>query len=178
MPYGSGGGGSLRANDLSCVSIVVVSSLAKGFGVPMAMIAGSAGHIARFETGSMTMINSSPPSFADLHAAQHALELNRKCGDALRRRLCALIRRFRRGLLAAGICPGNSLFPVQSLMLNRKEAHSVHQSLARLGIQTVLHRPGCKHEATISFIITARHTSAAIDRTVEAIACALTDMIA
>jgi 8-amino-7-oxononanoate synthase len=177
MPYGSGGGGCLRANDLSCASIVLVSSLAKGFGVPMAMIAGSAERIAQFETESKTMINSSPPSFADLHAAENALQLNRKSGDRLRSRLWRLIRRFRHGLLAAGIRPGHSLFPVQSLMLNEGDACRLHRALARLGIQAVLHRPGCKREATISFIITACHSLAAIYRAVAATAYASTDML-
>jgi 8-amino-7-oxononanoate synthase len=156
MPYGSGGGGSLRAHDLSCASIVLVSSLAKGLGVPMAVIAGNAGHIGRFERASMTMINSSPPSFADLHAAEQALQLNRKSGDTLRSKLWRLIRQFRGGLLAAGIRTKKSLFPVQSLMLNPDDARRMHRSLARRGIQAVLHRPGCRLEATLSFIITAR----------------------
>jgi 8-amino-7-oxononanoate synthase len=167
-PYGLGGGGSLRANDLSCAPIVLVSSLAKGFGVPMAMIAGSANHIARFEMKSMTMVYSSPPSFADLHAAEQAIQLNFRSGDALRSRLEKLVRRFRGGLRAAGIRTGNSLFPVQSLVLNEISARALHQSLARAGIQAVLHRPACKPRTTVSFIITATHNSTAIDLAVAA----------
>jgi 8-amino-7-oxononanoate synthase len=173
MPYGAGGGGSLRANGLSGASVVLVSSLAKGFGVPMAMIAGSANHVTRFETVSMTMVHSSPPSFADLHAAEQALQLNRRSGEALRSRLVMLIRRFRGGLRAAGIRLGSSLFPLQSLLLDDGAARTLHRSLARAGIGAVLHRPACRRGATVSFIITASHTSTAIDRAVAATAYAI-----
>jgi 8-amino-7-oxononanoate synthase len=175
MPFGSGGGGSLRAHDLPCASIVLVSSLAKGFGVPIAMIAGSADHIERFERASMTMINSSPPSIADLHAAEHALELNRKSGDPLRSKLWRLIRQFRNGLLAAGIRAGKSLFPVQSLILDPEDARHMYRFLARRGIQAVLHRPECKNSATLSFLITASHSSTEVDRAVAATAYASND---
>jgi len=172
-PYGSGGGGSLRANGLSCSSIVLVNSLAKGFGVPMAMVAGSAEHVRRFESVSMTMVHSSPPSFADLHAAEQALHENRFSGDALRSRLVMLIRRFRRGLREAGIRLGNSLFPLQSLMLDEGCARILHRSLESMGIRAVLHRPVCRNGTTVSFIITASHTPTEIDRAVAATAYAI-----
>ena len=41
-PYGSGGGGSLRWHALQTPRIVAVSSLAKAFGAPVAVVAGSA----------------------------------------------------------------------------------------------------------------------------------------
>ena len=173
IPYGLGGGGSLRSKNLPDTSVILVSSLAKGFGVPMAMIAGSADRIRLFEALSKTMINSSPPSIADLHAAEHALQLNRECGDTLRSRLLTQVRRFRRGLLASGIRTGNSLFPMQSLTLNPDAAPRLHRSLARLGIHAVLHRPGCRPEVTLSFLITASHTSTAIDLAVAATAHAI-----
>jgi 8-amino-7-oxononanoate synthase len=173
VSYGSGGGGSLRAKNLSSASFILVSSLAKGFGVPVAMIAGSADQISLFEASSQTMINSSPPSLADLHAAEHALQVNRECGDTFRSRLLTLVRRFRRGLVASGIRVGNSLFPIQSLTLNPAAARRLHRSLARLGIHAVLHRPGCRREATLSFLITASHSNSAVDRAVAATAYAL-----
>ena len=173
MPFGSGGGGSLRAHGLSSASIVLVSSLAKGFGVPMAMVAGSERHVTRFEAASMTMVHSSPPSFADLHAAERALQLNHGSGDALRSRLLMLIRRFRAGLRAAGIRLGQSLFPVQSLFVDEASAPSLHRSLARMGIRAVLHRPACRRGAAVSFIITASHTRTAIDRAAAATAHAI-----
>ena len=53
--------------------MIVGSSLAKGFGTPMPLLAGSASVIRRFEEHSETRIHCSPPSLAALHAAEHAL---------------------------------------------------------------------------------------------------------
>jgi 8-amino-7-oxononanoate synthase len=170
VPYGLGGGGSLRAKSLFDASIVLVSSLAKGFGVPMAIVAGSASSVARFKAGSMTNVHSSPPSFADLRAAERALRINHSSGEALRSRLAGLVRRFRCRMLAAGIGVANSVFPVQSLVFDEGMAHSLYRSLTSEGIRAVLHRPPCKHGAALSFIITASHTAAAIDRAVAATA--------
>src|SRR3990172_5060128 len=39
--YGKGGGGSLRWCDISRDDVILIASLAKGFGVPMAVLAGS-----------------------------------------------------------------------------------------------------------------------------------------
>ena len=41
LPYGSGGGGMLRWHDLKDRHVLVISSLAKGFGVPVAALAGT-----------------------------------------------------------------------------------------------------------------------------------------
>jgi 8-amino-7-oxononanoate synthase len=116
-PYGFGGGGSLQVHEVTDPHVVLVSSMAKGLGVPMAMVAGSRRFVADFEQLSATQVHSSPPSYADLHAAESALTLNRSVGDAIRWRLAMTIGRFRRQLHTAGIQVGPSLFPVQSLRL-------------------------------------------------------------
>jgi len=76
-PYGRGGGGSLRLARLNSPDVLVVSSLAKAFGVPVAVIAGSGSLTGRYERRSETRVHCSPPSFAHLRAAEHALEVNR-----------------------------------------------------------------------------------------------------
>jgi 8-amino-7-oxononanoate synthase len=86
-PYGKGGGGSLRKFGLETAGIVVVSSLAKAFGVPIAMLGGSAALVEEFRENSQTRVHCSPPSAADVAAACHALKENRRVGDALRSRL-------------------------------------------------------------------------------------------
>src|SRR5262249_38151737 len=48
-PYGRGGGGPLGWDGLPGAGLLVGSSLAKGFGVPLAVLAGSQYVIARFE---------------------------------------------------------------------------------------------------------------------------------
>ena len=47
-PYGNGGGGALRWHGVSGPHIIVGSSLAKGFGAPLAVLAGSGELIDRF----------------------------------------------------------------------------------------------------------------------------------
>jgi 8-amino-7-oxononanoate synthase len=172
-PYGSGGGGSLRINGIEGSPVLLVSSLAKGFGVPMAMLGGNAAEVALLEAESATRVHCSPPSNADLHAADHAIELNRAAGDALRLRLLGRVRRFRRGLLSLGLPVGRSLFPVQSLKPTAGiDVQALHRRLTELGIRALLHRPACTASPRVSFLITALHTSAEIDRTIEAIAIA------
>ena len=102
--YGMGGGGSLqcfglcewdsdsrdrtfRNTDFCQAEIVVVSSLAKAFGAPVAMLGGSRAFVERFHETSATLVHCSPPSAAAISAAGQALQMNRDLGDALRRRL-------------------------------------------------------------------------------------------
>jgi 8-amino-7-oxononanoate synthase len=72
-PYGSGGGGSLRLHNICSHNVIIGSSLAKGFGVPLAMLGGGAKLISQFLRRSETRVHASPPSIAVLHAADHAL---------------------------------------------------------------------------------------------------------
>src|SRR5262249_19324460 len=51
FPYGQGGGGSLPWHDLREPDVIVASSLAKAFGVPVAVLAASQNIIRRFEQG-------------------------------------------------------------------------------------------------------------------------------
>ena len=117
MPYGQGGGGSLRWSGLHAPEALVFSSLAKGFGVPIAVLAGSRAWIRRYEEKSLTRVHCSPPSVATLRAAEHAVEMNRTWGDILRHRLALLVRRFREGLRALGLSASGGLFPIQTLVL-------------------------------------------------------------
>ena len=70
--------------------------------------------VARFERHSETRMHCSPPTMATLHAAEHALTLNRSRGDALRLRLAQLAGRFHTGSAERGIAVDGGLFPVQS----------------------------------------------------------------
>src|SRR5262249_28885917 len=72
-PYGSGGGGSLSLSRIRDPRVIVASSLAKAFGAPLALVAGSAAWLAEFERRSSTRVHCSPPSAAAIAAAVHAL---------------------------------------------------------------------------------------------------------
>jgi len=172
--YGRGGGGSLRRQGVTSSNLIVGSSLAKGFGVPMAVLAGSASMIQRFEQQSETRVHCSPPSLAVLHAAEHALAVNQTHGDRLRQYLVQLVRRFRAGLRALGLAAGGGLFPVQILRPAAIPAEALHERLLRLGIRTVVIR-GCRDiGARVAFLITALHRPGEIDRAVAAIGRAIT----
>ena len=85
-PYGIGGGGSLRWHDVFGPHIIVGSSLAKGFGAPLAALCGSRALIDCFRDNSEARIHCSPPSVVTINEAGQALRLNRRHGEALRRR--------------------------------------------------------------------------------------------
>lgn len=170
MPYGFDGGGSLRWSGISGPETLVFSSLAKGFGAPLAVLAGSGAWIRKFRERSLTRVHCSPPSVAALRAAERALICNRRDGEARRARLLELLLRFRRGLRAIGMAPGRGLFPVQTIRsAPGLPAPELHDRLAERGIRTVLHA-GLKGQPRISFLFTSRHTRAQIDTALSAIA--------
>jgi 8-amino-7-oxononanoate synthase len=156
-PYGHGGGGSLRHQNVFGEGVIVISSLAKGFGVPLAVLSGSHDLVQKFKARSETRIHCSPPSAADIHATQQALDLNTTNGDDFRLRLAQLVQQFRQRLAEAGFSAEGGLFPVQTLRLpDRLNPGQVHRDLLDLGIRTLLRR-GCRGGSRLSLILTARH---------------------
>jgi 8-amino-7-oxononanoate synthase len=173
-PYGRGGGGSLRHCGASGPDVILVSSLAKGFGVPAAVISGAAAVIDDFEARAETRVHSSTTSAAVIAAARHALEVNRRRGDAIRRRLARLVIRFRRRLADAGLHSAGGLFPVQTLRTaSGVDVVGLHSRLLRLGVRTVLGRRRRCAGARILFVINARHRGPDIDRAVDALSIAV-----
>jgi len=173
-PYGSGGGGSMRRAGLSGDRLVIASSLAKAFGAPVAVLGGSASLVNEFERHSACRVHCSPPSVAVIAAAGRALQMNRRCGDALRFGLARLVCRFRSGLRRLGLIANGGLFPVQTLFLpERLDAGDLHQALRDRGLQTVLHA-GNGASARISFLVTARHDFCDIDQALAGLAETIT----
>jgi len=164
-PFGTGGGGSLRRQDVGGVDLILGSSLAKGFGVPLAVLSGAASMIRRFELESETRVHTSPPSAAVLHAAERALAVNRSRGDGLRHRLAQLVERFRRHPQPLGLGVAGSLFPVQTLRPSTTlNAVTLNDRLLRLGVRAVVHRSCSGAGARLSFLITTRHRPDDIDQ--------------
>lgn len=166
-PFGAGGGGSLRWHGLAGPHIVIGASLAKGFGVPLAVLAGAASVVARFERGAETRMHGSPPSMAAIRAAEHALELNRVAGDGIRHRLGRLVVRFRAGVAEAGLRPHPTLFPVQTVIRGTLAIPSADR-LGSGGVRVVVHR-GHDGAPRLSFLITAAHDDAEIDAALTAL---------
>jgi 8-amino-7-oxononanoate synthase len=86
-PYGRQGGGMLPRFQIAGDDILVVSSLAKAFGTPLALLSGGQEAVEQFKAKSETRVHCSPPSLAAIRAAEHAILVNRQCGDLLRQRL-------------------------------------------------------------------------------------------
>jgi 8-amino-7-oxononanoate synthase len=169
-PYGRGGGGTLRTAELSSPDVLVVSSLAKGFGVPVAIIGGSGPLVRQYALRSETRVHTSPPSFAHLRAAEHACDVNRQDGDRRRARLAALVRRLQAGVHDLGLTIGPSGFPVQTLgPVDGIPPATLHKRLAERGVRAVLHRPACQRATRCSFLVTAGHTPEQIDRAIGAL---------
>jgi len=60
-PYGRGGGGALRLHDIHSPAVIVGSSLAKGFGAPLAALGGNAELVSQIMRRSETRVHCSPP---------------------------------------------------------------------------------------------------------------------
>ena len=173
-PLGLEGGGMLQHTRTFGGDIVLVSSLAKAFGAPLTVVSGSRDLIDRFEREGDTRVHCSPPSAAVLHAAARAIEVNRRGGDALRLRLALLVRRFRERARARGLTLGGGLFPVQAFGgLSFSGMRAVHRRLLQSGVRTVFARSRHDSSAQVNFLVTARHTTADIDRAVEQLADAV-----
>ena len=137
-PYGRGGGGSLRLHDIRSPAVIVGSSLAKGFGVPLAVLGGNAQLVRRLMRHSQTRVHCSPPSIAGVQAAEHALALNRRRGDAIRRHLAELVVRFREQIDIMEMTAAGGLFPMQALVLDPHLAARAHRALQEAGVRTLL----------------------------------------
>ncbi|WUR15855.1 aminotransferase class I/II-fold pyridoxal phosphate-dependent enzyme [[Empedobacter] haloabium] len=162
---GRHGGGSLRRHGIEALPVLAGASLAKAFGVPVAVLAGSADWIRRFERASDTRLHASPPSRAVVVAARRALRLNAVCGDALRRTLAQRVAQFRAALRAAGLPCRGGAFPVQWLAL-RPDANLVqaHAALRHAGVLAV---PQCRAgQGRLTFLLRADHAPADIARAV------------
>jgi 8-amino-7-oxononanoate synthase len=162
---GCGGGGSLCWHGVHGPHIVVGASLAKAFGAPVAVLAGSVESVDWFRRCSETRIHCSPPSVAVLRAASRALAINREQGDAIRRRLVALVMRLRDcfarvGLMATGAMP----FPVQSFMATRgSNVDELYDGLLARGVRMLLTKVCRSQQLRLSAIVTAAHSEADID---------------
>jgi 8-amino-7-oxononanoate synthase len=169
-PYGHGGGGSFRFHGLAGPHLIGVCSLAKAFGVPVAVLAGSRLVVRTFARKSATRRHSSPPSMAVLAAAARAIDLNHRCGEGLRARLLDNIRRFRRELASVGLKPTGGLMPVQTLSFGpEREATAIHQGLTRAGIRALIAPNPVRSGGRVLFVITAKHRPIDLERAVVAL---------
>jgi 8-amino-7-oxononanoate synthase len=167
---GSGGGGSARLHGAGgSEELLLVASLAKAFGVPVAVAAGGRRAIEWLEARAETRAYASPPSAALLAAAAQALAINEARGERLRARLRRLVRRFRDGVRAADVEVAGGCFPVQELRPRRGAAAELHRGLLERGVRTVLTRSRRDGRASVTLLLTAAHTEDEIDRAAAAL---------
>ena len=162
LPYGTGGGGSLPYLGLQSHKILTVTSLAKGLGVPVAVVAGSSQQISRYRQRSEVRVHTSPVSNLHAWVAWQALQNDRLKGDALRHQLYQNVALFKQTLRPVATTGGS--FPVQKLVLpNAKAVFSLYHQLRRAGVQPLLlandRQPTVPE---VAFCIRADHTTAAI----------------
>jgi 8-amino-7-oxononanoate synthase len=170
-PYGTGGGGSPAFWGISSPRLLLLSSLAKGFGAPLAVLAGSAAAVRSFAQESETLIYSSPPSVASIRAAEAALSINRERGDRLRARLAGLVQRFRNGLRELGLIASGGLSPVQNLEIPvGVDPLDLDRQLKTQGIQAVLRQGRCRPGPLLTFLLRTDHKAGEIDQVVTSIA--------
>ncbi|MFM9948286.1 MAG: aminotransferase class I/II-fold pyridoxal phosphate-dependent enzyme [Saprospiraceae bacterium] len=158
MPYGFGGGGLLPYLNIISDQVIAISSLAKAFGVPMAVLCGSRFQVNKFRDRSETRVHSSPPSATALLAAKHALRQNSACGGALRQKLLKNIALFKSGMAQGGIATKGGFFPIQTLIgLHENQVKHLHAVLWAKGIRTV---PVLGHDKVpkLCWLLGARHS--------------------
>jgi 8-amino-7-oxononanoate synthase len=175
-PYGWGGAGTPAFYGLEGPELILGSSLAKGFGAPLAVLASNAKLIAKFEELGATRVHSSPPSLAVISAAQRALAINAKQGDSLRNHLAKLVRYFQDGLRRIGLSALGGLFPMQTLnAIPGVVPEMLYRRLLSFGVKTVLRSARNLFGSVVSFLMTALHTRSDIGRCIDALrhACAL-----
>jgi 8-amino-7-oxononanoate synthase len=169
-PYGHGGGGSLRWTGADG-PVIQVASLAKGFGAPVALLAGPAGLVEEIRARGPTRVHSSAPSTADVRAAHRALAVNARHGDRIRARLLWLVRRLRRRLAERGARVAAGEFPVQRLdPTDPQRAMAMRAWLHRAGLRSLVTPPPCRAGAAVTVVLTAALSSSEVDRAADLLA--------
>ena len=167
---GPGGRGAMDFRRFRGGHVIVVASMAKAFGVPVAVIGGNGKTMARLEELSFSRVHCSPPSAAVVAAALRALEINRRCGDELRETLRGNVAEFRRGLSQLGLVAVRGRFPVQPIRGGTgPEAAALHEFLEKRGVNALLGRTSGSGAAQVVFVLTARHSLAQLDAAVDAL---------
>lgn len=166
--HGSGAQPGRGASAWGGMPVLVGASLAKAFGAPLAVLAGSAAMLDKFEQVSLARLHASPPSVAAVAAARRALRINAACGDALRLALRRRVRQFRAGLAAAGIACRGGLFPVQAVPLAPgADGPGLQAALKADGVLALLQ--GHRGAAALTFLLRAGHSAHDVARAVAAL---------
>ncbi|RTQ52508.1 aminotransferase class I/II-fold pyridoxal phosphate-dependent enzyme [Hymenobacter gummosus] len=177
QPLGYGGGGSLPwaglrppAAEGQGPQLLTVTSLGKGLGVPVAVLAGPAPLIAQYRRRSEVRVHTSPVSELHAWAAAEALHHDARCGSAARQRLSGLVQLFRQTLAAGGLSAFGGPFPVQTLRPVRASAAlALHQQLRQQGHHALLLAGPRPDQPALAFCLRADHPPAAVQAAARAV---------
>lgn len=165
MPYGRGGGGTPQFLGLRGEDMIVIHSLAKAFGAPLACVLGSTDFIRSFARQSRTRVHCTAPASTAIRAGLDALDWNQQVGDSIRGRLFHVVVSFRKTLLGRGWTLAGGSFPVQAI--SSPEAALIHSRLYRFGVRTLLQSSA--QGPRVTFVLNARHTADDLRQVAEAL---------
>ena len=173
-PYGRGGGGLLRYLGPLPGHTILVATLSKALGIPVAFVAGPRSLLKCVQNVSDTFAHSSPPSMATVAAALEALRIQAVEGDLRRLWLANLVSRFRSeaGGSDAEIS-SKGLFPIQTVHFpSIAETQEAGRFLRGRGIWPVLQfrPPDYPDGGVLRFYITALHTASDVERAARVLA--------
>ncbi len=168
-PFGKKGGGILKWLNIRSERIITISSLAKAFGVPLAILGGSEKMIQQFQYKSSTRLHNSPPSRVDVLAAWHAYHLNQTVGDRLREKLLKNIRFFQKR--TEDLPPSSwAVSPLQTLAFGKISGLLMQYLRDQHGIMTFTTQPHTPSKRTeLGLIIRADHRIEELDYTIRAL---------
>ena len=167
FPVGKDGGGSIATFDIDSMQIIIGSSLAKAFGVPIAALSGSKQFIKHIEKRSAIRMHCSPVSNVDLHACWNALQLNRREGLKKRMDLVRNIRFFQKSMIGLGLQTNGGFLPTQSLVFNtEKAALHVYKTLKSKNIHALITK-GNDDKTGLRFLFRADHQKREIIRLIQ-----------
>lgn len=152
------GGGSVAEHGLGGGPVLVGASLAKGFGAPLAVLAGPRKMLGSFMAASATRVHCSPPSVAAIAAGRCALEANRRVGRTLRKRLRERIAQLQAALAARGIACMGGEFPVQRILLPPScDGAALRSGLSLAGTEVLLQ--GTPARQILTLLLRADHSA-------------------
>ena len=172
MPYGKGGGGTIQfLNVRNTDRVISISSLAKAFGVPMAVMCGNTKWLEHYRNQSVSRFHNSPPSIVDVLAAQNALKINRSKGDKLRWVLLQKIKYFQKELAEVGLTLSSNVFPIQSLEeFSAQKTIRLYRHLELHRIKALLLRGQKADRPVLSFLFNTGLSNQALDYTIDTLA--------
>jgi 8-amino-7-oxononanoate synthase len=173
-PYGRGGGGLLRSLGPLPAHTILVATLSKALGIPVALVAGPRSLLKCVQNVSDTFAHSSPPSVATVAAALEALRIQAVEGDLRRLRLANLVRQFRSEADGSDAeISSKGLFPIQTVHFpSIAETQEAGRFLRGSGIWPVLQFRPPDHPGggVLRFYITALHTASDVQRAARVLA--------